>query len=444
MIRALTLLLMIAAASPALGQAEVPAVKLPDMVTLDDALRIFRASGLDLLIAEAAVQSAEGDVRIAHQIYNPNVSYSFSHIFNYNPIDVCPMDPGACSPNVHSLTLGDNAALIDYLVGKRGLRIGVAQAALQAARMTRVDAQRTLEFQVKQAYIQSVLARDSLDFALEVQKATTQTFELNQKRYQAGAINEADEAKVEATKLEADQAVDSATQALRVAKASLAFLLGVRGPIPDYRVEQDLPKYVVPGPLATASAESLLREAYEHRPDLKQIQAQRERAAESIRLAKRVRFPDLALQLGFNYAAPGGGAQSSNTVPPTVVVGISGNIPIFYQQQGEIQKAEADYRTQTVTRAKIEAQVSAEVEAAFTNFTADRRLVERMEARLLDRVRRTRELVALQYQKGAASLLEFLDAQRQYIATNVEYLQDLTNYWTAVYQLEQAVGVDLR
>ena len=40
--------------------------------------------------------------------------------------------------------------------------------------------------------------------------------------------------------------------------------------------------------------------------------------------------------------------------------------------------------------------------------------------------------------------MDFLDAQRTYIATNVEYLQDLTNYWTAVFQLEQAVGMELR
>jgi cobalt-zinc-cadmium efflux system outer membrane protein len=67
-----------------------------------------------------------------------------------------------------------------------------------------------------------------------------------------------------------------------------------------------------------------------------------------------------------------------------------------------------------------------------------------MEDRLLERAKRARDLVSFQYQKGAASLLEFLDAQRTYIATNIEYLQDLTAYWTAVYKLEQAVGMELR
>ena len=85
-----------------------------------------------------------------------------------------------------------------------------------------------------------------------------------------------------------------------------------------------------------------------------------------------------------------------------------------------------------------------DVETAWTNMTSTRKLVERMQSRLLDRSKRTRDLVELQYKKGAASLLEYLDAQRTWIANNEEYLQDLANYWTAVYQLEQAVGADLR
>jgi cobalt-zinc-cadmium efflux system outer membrane protein len=48
------------------------------------------------------------------------------------------------------------------------------------------------------------------------------------------------------------------------------------------------------------------------------------------------------------------------------------------------------------------------------------------------------------YQKGAASLIDFLDAQRGYVASQLEYHQDLANYWSAVYQLEQATATSLR
>jgi outer membrane protein, heavy metal efflux system len=452
-IRVLAVFLILSLAPELRAQPEPEPVRLPEAVTLDDALKIFRARGLDLLIADAAVSNAEGDVKVAGAVPNPNLGYSFTHIFHYDPNKVCPPDPmdptgyggsAACSANVHDVTLGDNAALVDSLSGKRWLRLKVARAALAAARLSRADAQRTLELVVKTAYITAVEARDNLDFALQVQTGANHIFQLNQARYNAGAISEADLAKVETMKLEADQSVDGAEQSLRAAKVQLAFLLGVRGRVPDYKVDPDLPKFVVPSPLTNATADSLLGTAVDHRPDLKAAAFQRDRALASVSLAKRLRFPDLQLSLGFSYAAPAGGPFSSNTVPPTLVVGVSGNFPLFYQQQGEIKKAEADYRTQQLQRAKVEAQLAADVEGAFNAFASSRKLLERMEGRLLDRSKRARDLVSLQYQKGAASLLEYLDAQRTFIATNIEYLQDLANYWIAVYQLEAAIGMDLR
>ena len=42
------------------------------------------------------------------------------------------------------------------------------------------------------------------------------------------------------------------------------------------------------------------------------------------------------------------------------------------------------------------------------------------------------------------ALTDFLDAQRSFISTNLEYRQHVNDYWTAIYQLEMAVGEDLR
>ncbi len=59
------------------------------------------------------------------------------------------------------------------------------------------------------------------------------------------------------------------------------------------------------------------------------------------------------------------------------------------------------------------------------------------------RARRARDLIAFQYEKGAASLLEYIDAQRTYIANSIDYFNNLGGYWTARFQLEQAVGAEL-
>jgi cobalt-zinc-cadmium efflux system outer membrane protein len=106
-------------------------------------------------------------------------------------------------------------------------------------------------------------------------------------------------------------------------------------------------------------------------------------------------------------------------------------------------KAKADLTAQKAQLAKTEAQVLNDVQTAFTQFKSARSRVERAERELLEHAKHTRDLVQLQYQKGAASLLEYLDAQRILISTKLDYEGDLSDYWQAVVLIGQAVGVEL-
>jgi len=118
------------------------------------------------------------------------------------------------------------------------------------------------------------------------------------------------------------------------------------------------------------------------------------------------------------------------------------NLPVLYQQQGEIRRARADMDTQALQYERTIAQVANDLGSAFAAVKASREMVERMESTLLARAKTARDILESQYRAGNASLMDFLDAERTYIATNVEYRQDLTAYWTALFQLEQAVGVE--
>ncbi len=409
------------------------AVELPQMLTLEEALRLFRQRGLDLLIAEAAVQSAQGDVHIAGAVPNPSVSVGYGRSFAYG---------GDSDVNTYTIGLSDSAAIVDSLSGKRGLRVRVARAALAAAKMARADAQRQLELQIKGAYAQVALARAALAFAKEVQLSNTKTLDISRLKYPQ-VIDEGALARIETQKLESDQQVDLAEQSLRISRINLAFLMGVRGKIPEFDVEKDLLKFSLPAGLAGANEESLLKRAIENRPDLRVIAYQKSRAEAAIALAKRQRFPDIAVSI--NYSQTGSGANSIS--PPTLLFGVTAPIPIFYQQQGEIRRAEADYNTQSLLYAKTTAQVVSDVSLAFAQFASSKRLVERMETGgLLERAKKARDIVEVQYKAGSdkATLIDLLDAQRTFILINVEYLQDLTAYWTSIYSLETAVGVELR
>jgi len=427
-----------AAETPNKSSGETPSpVVLPPKLNLDEALRILRTQGLDLLIADAAVESAEADKRTASAIYNPSVSLGKGKSTGYDPTQCG--TPG-CSDLYYQASVSEQGAIFDFLVGKRHLRIDVAKAALQAAKLTRIDAERNLSFALKQQYLTAVLAKASLDFAEQTRQLSTETLKLMEVRFRAGAVSEADVARVEAAKLEAEQAQDQAQQALKQAKAGVGFLLGVRGVTPEFDVGDEFLAPRVPPALSAASRESLLERARFERPDLKAAAAQEARAVAAVSLAKRQRVPDLPLTLSYFKEGEGQSAIS----PPTTTLSLSLTVPLFYQNQGEVAKAKADLKTQGLQRAKTEAQVASDVSSGFAGFEAARSRAERMDSRLLERTRRARDLVRIQYDKGAASLLEFLDAQRTFVAANVERIQNLNDFWTAVFQLEQAVGTELR
>lgn len=444
-----TSLLLLAAVAPAPARAQEPTpagATLPPQLSLAEAVGIFRRQGLDLLIAEAAVQSAEGDQIAAGAVQNPNLTGGlYRSFFTGHQFD---------SHLGWFVGVGDSNAIEDVVSGKRGLRQDVARYALATARLSRDDARRTLELQVAQLYTQVAAAQAAVSFAGEVQGSTQKSDDLTRVRFRAGAISEAEADRIHVLKLEADQAAALARQGMAQAKAALAFLLGVRDHAAAFEVDP-LPRALGASALAHTSLDELLRRARDNRPDLKASATQAGRAQAALRLARRLRFPDISLNLqyeqegsasGTTFFDPTQNAQvtAAAITPPTLQLSLSATLPVFYQQQGEIRRAEADARAQLLGQGKVGAQILSDVTGSFAAFEGSKELVTRMETELLQQVARVRDLVEIQYQKGAATLLDYLDAQRTYIATNVEYIQDLTAYWSAERALEAAVAEPLK
>ena len=398
---------------------------LPRVLTLEDALRLFRESGFDLLIAEAQVAAAQGDAEAGAAVANPQLSGSVGKSFGYDP-SAC----AGCSAVAWSVGLSDPSALSDLISGKRSLRADVGQAALAAARHSREEALRTLSLQVRQAMLDGALLQSQRDVVRELAESSEKTFALNERRLRAGAISEAEVARAEVAALEAAQAADLAEQALHVARLQIAFLLGSRDDEAEFTVDPDLLERPLPPPPAIPP------ESFEHRPDLLAAAAQEARAEATLALERKRRIPDVALSAQYQQQGTGQNALQ----PPTLTVGTQLELPLFYRRSGEIARAEADRRAQGLAREKLRAQARAELQSALAAVEANRRLVERMRGRLLGRARRMRDLAQVQYEKGTSSLLELLDAQRTWAQTRSEYLRNLRDFWLSAFQLDAALG----
>jgi len=95
---------------------------------------------------------------------------------------------------------------------------------------------------------------------------------------------------------------------------------------------------------------------------------------------------------------------------------------------------------QELTRRRAEAQAALDVASGWAAFQSGRTRLAHMEDRLLGQAKKAFDAVQFQYERGAASLLDVLDAQRTWIATRNEYVQNLNDYWSGLFGLESAVG----
>ena len=421
-----------ATAAPRVAHAQPPA-EAPagpsQHFALGDVVRLTRERGYDVLAAQASVRSAEADVRTAGQLPNPlangNVGWTLS----------CDGPCASGTPWGWGAGVADQGLLEGALSNKRGLRREVAERALVAVKYGRVDAERVLIAQAKIQYIQTAAAAVFLDFSREVAASLAKSVEVNRVRYPR-VIDEGQLFRVEQESLRADQQVERATRDLRNEEIQLAYFVGISGPIPRIDVDKDAVKYRMPEALASSNKEALFRQAIENRPDRRMAVAREAQGEAQVSLSRRLRFPDIILNA--QYAQQGTGAYNSQL--PTLTVGLTVPIPIFYQQQGEIRRAEADRQAAAVQLRKVDAQLAQDIESAFNAFVTARKIVERFESTLLDRARKARDITQVQYTAGSATLTDLLDAQRSFVQVNVDYQTELVNYWTAVFQLEQAVG----
>jgi cobalt-zinc-cadmium efflux system outer membrane protein len=115
-------------------------------------------------------------------------------------------------------------------------------------------------------------------------------------------------------------------------------------------------------------------------------------------------------------------------------------LPIFDRNQGEIARTHFAIRQAQELHAAANGLVLTDVKDAYEGLQTNDRLVQMYRSGTLDVAKRNRDISEYAYRRGAASLLDFLDAERSYRATQITYRQTLAAYLTSLEQLRQAVG----
>ena len=413
-------------AEPEVAPTFAPVI--PVQVTLESAARAVRDHGFDVLVAEAQVRGAQGDIRAQKALANPTITPFFGKSWGSGNCDGCPTIAAGAQ-------LTEPSALSDLLSNKRNLRKRVAEHALEEARASKDDAVRNVVSDAKTQVVVLAGAEKTRLLLAEVAQSLGQTVDLALKRYPA-TIDEGQLARIQREKLTADGAVDRAQADIRKAQADLAFILGDRMTVmPTFVVSEDVLKFKMPAGLEGVAEETLARKALQLRPDLRAAGYEVARTDSAVDVANRSRVPDIGWNVNYQHVGAG--------QPSTVTFGVAIPLPIFNQRKGERQRAEADRGAAMISRDKVASRVVADVATSFGAFESWRKVVLRMDRELLERARKARDITELQYRAGSASLIDYLDAQRSYVQTITDYTAALVSYWSSVFDLEAAIGEEL-
>ena len=115
-------------------------------------------------------------------------------------------------------------------------------------------------------------------------------------------------------------------------------------------------------------------------------------------------------------------------------------LPIFDRNQGEIARSAFAITQAQEQQMVASGQVLTDVRDAFEGLRSNDQIVTLYRSGYLSQAQESRDITEYAYRHGAASLLDFLDAERSFRATQLGYRQSLASYLTALEQLREAVG----
>jgi cobalt-zinc-cadmium efflux system outer membrane protein len=84
-----------------------------------------------------------------------------------------------------------------------------------------------------------------------------------------------------------------------------------------------------------------------------------------------------------------------------------------------------------------------DVESAYAEFFSARERLTLYEETCLGETKESLDIEEFSFHKGGASILDYLDAQRTYRATQLAYHQQLAAYLNAMAQLQTAAGIEV-
>ena len=314
---------------------------------------------------------------------------------------------------------------------KRELRRDSAKESTAVAESTYSDQERSLLFNLRNAFVGVLQAKAVLQNARENLSYWDRVLDVNRTRYSAGDLALVDLNRLELQRVQFEADFETALVNLRTAKIQLLTLLNDRTPIDRFDVSgpYDFKEELMP-------LEEFRMAALEARPDLKAAIQNVELAKLNHQLAVANGSTDPTFSAWYSHNPSFSNPFASETVGGSVSIPLR----IFDRNQGEKARTQIDIGRNERLRDATEAAVLSDVESAYWTLVQALNLLKPYQTKYLPLAEDNRDRISFSFQNGGASLLDFLDAEKAYRDTRLAYLNLTGSYLVAAAQMNMAVG----
>ncbi|HLK63643.1 MAG TPA: TolC family protein [Bryobacteraceae bacterium] len=388
-------------------------------LTWQQVVNQFRAANPNLLAGELNIQESKASEITAYLRPNPSLSFSLDQLA---PFPGTPYRPFAAALPVIEF---------DYTHErdrKRELRLQSAKQGTQIAESQQLDLERNLLFNLRNAFVQTLQAKSLLANAKENLDYFEKELTINRDRYRSGDIARVDLDRIVLQRVQYESDYQTALVNARTAKIMLLMLLNQRTPVDQFDITGpfEFREHILP-------LDQFHDIALASRPDLVAAVQAVQKAETDHRLAVANGSTDPTFSIDFGYLTPG---------PTYMGVGVNFPLRIFDRNQGEKARTQIDIRHAERQKDAAQAQVFSDVDSAYYTLVST---VNQLRPYLgpdgyLETATRVRDTIAFSYQRGQAALVDYLDSQRDYRATQVAYINLVGAYLVAAAQVNMAVG----
>lgn len=406
---------LLSTAAGLLAQTATP----PHALSWQETQAKFKANNPALAAGQVTIDESRADEVSAYLRPNPNLNLSIDQITPY------PGDHGF-RPIWQLFPSGS----LDYLherQHKRELRLLSAQNATAGTISAQQDLERNLLFSLRDAFVRVLLADAVQKLAKENLDYYDRQIGINRDRFSAGAIARVDFQRVELQRVQFESDLQTALVNLRTAKIDLLALLRDNTAVDQFDVQE---AFDFTEPASTLA--DLRTLALQTRPDLKEAQQALEKAKTDHRLAIANGSTDPTFSVN--------GSRQAEPLNTYFGVGVSIPLRVFDRNQGEKIRTQLDINRNQKLADQAEITALHDVTSAFATLESTLAILRPYKSKYLQEADEIRTTVSFAYERGAASLLDFLDAQKQYRDTQLNYLNLVGAYFSAANQVNFSVG----